>query len=918
MEPGPSVPEALLMIRSLALAILLTALPAAPALPADVEPPNAGRGAGTVPVWNPHRPEAGNAPLTVRVLVLNYDPIIPAEEYQRLSEVFRWNSPARQATAYKEAMEYAAGGYLRFEIAEWRNLNEIYAKEDGYRYTVEEYVRNRRKGGGWGEHGNADYPRLLREQNVVPLVDDGLVDEVWVFSDHFFGLWEASMAGPGAFFINGGVYPQVSSRRPFAFYGFNYERGVAEMMHDASHRTESTMNRAYGPWKLKEPRNNWEKFSANDKQSNGVAGVGTCHWPANAEGDYDYGNRREVASWADAFLTYPKLDFSRKPVSRATWSRGPDYHLDYMKWYFAHLPRAAGVNEDGRQNNWLKYVFDFQSYDAKGRPLPGAAELHSRDVADPKATAHRIHVAYRSADQIDPKSLGDDDLIVTGPDGKALSVKLIGGTEPGGRSYRVARYQVSAPGGSWEKAPAGEFSVALRPDRVRTGTGTILPGGRLGGFRVARAGRGPEALAADADTTLLAHFDGDAGGGDKKAPEVAQGLRYEAGVVGKGVLVGSGAELRYKSKGVLDPKDGTVEFWLRPQWDGNAGKSHVFFQAGEPFNNGLLLQIDGANNIRLMAWGDNPATPAVEKDFERGVGVSGVGWKGGEWHHVAATWGDSGRRLALFIDGRLAEATADGVAFAAFAPDFWVGSGARGATPAEAVFDELRISRCVRTESQVRAAAEAAGGGVERLTVEVPPGTLTAGARALVRATGRTKAGLTRDLTRDVAWSSSEPDVAKVSPDGTLRAGRAGEVTLTARVGELKATAAVKVTDSGLPKARLVRAPDVPREGAGDVTVVVTYDAPDGIRRESLGLGDVRISGPNGFHQFAELMSAELTDKGRQLTASYRVTPPAGKWREADRGTYVIEVKAFRVADRKGNFVPEAMLGRFRVLAATD
>src|SRR5205814_1108898 len=145
--------------------------------------------------------------------------------------------------------------------------------------------------------------------------------------------------------------------------------------------------------------------------------------------------------------------------------------------------------------------------------------------------------------------------------------------------------------------------------------------------------------------------------------------------------------------------------------------------------------------------------------------------------------------------GRLAEATADGAVLPAFAPEFWVGSGARGATPAEAVFDELRISRRARTEVQVRADIEAAGGGVERLTVEVPPGALTAGARALVRATGRTKAGLVRDLTRDVAWSSSEPDVATVSASGTLRAGRAGEATLTARVGELKATAAVKVTD---------------------------------------------------------------------------------------------------------------------------
>ena len=290
------------------LAAILTVCCVGAVCAAEAEPPNGGRGAGTVPIWNPHQPAPGNPPLTVRVLVLCYDPLVPGEGHRRLSEVFGWNSPAKLATDYKEALEYASGGYLRLEIVEWRNLNEIYAKEDGYRHTIEEYVRNRRAGNGWGEHGNADYPQLLREQNVVPLVDAGVVDEVWIFSDHFFGIWEASMAGPGAFFINGGVYPQVPARRPFAFYGFNYERGVAEMMHNTSHRTEATLNRVYGPWNLKSPRNNWEIFSANHAQSNGLAGVGTCHWPANAKGDYDYANEREVASWADAFLSYPRLN----------------------------------------------------------------------------------------------------------------------------------------------------------------------------------------------------------------------------------------------------------------------------------------------------------------------------------------------------------------------------------------------------------------------------------------------------------------------------------------------------------------------------------------------------------------------------------------------------------------------------------
>jgi hypothetical protein len=102
------------------------------------------------------------------------------------------------------------------------------------------------------------------------------------------------------------------------------------------------------------------------------------------------------------------------------------------------------------------------------------------------------------------------------------------------------------------------------------------------------------------------------------------------------------------------------------------------------------------------------------------------------------------------------------------------------------------------------------------------------------------------------------------------------------------------------------------------VIVVVAYEDPDGIRRDSPGLGDVRVLGPNGFHQSPELVSAEPAMGGRKVTASYRVTPRTGKWQEADRGEYTIEIKGFQVADVKGNHVAEGVLGRFRVLPPAE
>ena len=66
-------------------------------------------------------------------------------------------------------------------------------------------------------------------------------------------------------------------------------------------------------------------------------------------------------------MNFPKVDKKPKPVSRENWG-GPDFQRNYLKWWFARLPKAPGEN-DKRQNNWWKYVFSFDSYDASGRPV---------------------------------------------------------------------------------------------------------------------------------------------------------------------------------------------------------------------------------------------------------------------------------------------------------------------------------------------------------------------------------------------------------------------------------------------------------------------------------------------------------------------------------------------------------------------
>lgn len=320
-----------------------------------------------LPACSAPKAKPDRKPIVVKVLALNFDPIIPQEGNKRLSEVAKWNNPRKLADGYVADVKEASRGMVQYKIVDWKDIDTFHTKIDGFTYTPEQYMENLRSGKGWHDPDTADYVKTFRDYNVIPRIDKGEIDEVWFMGAPYFGYNESAMAGPGAFYINGAVYDKVPSKRAFAIMGFNYERGVAEMLHDLCHRTESTMARIYGGWRVEELTSNWARFAANDIQSGGVAAVGTCHYPPNANDGYDYDNARTVQSTADDWLNYPFLTGEKKPVNRESWG-GPDYHRNYMKWWFARIPHAQGVNEDGRINNWWRYIFEFNKYDEHGKP----------------------------------------------------------------------------------------------------------------------------------------------------------------------------------------------------------------------------------------------------------------------------------------------------------------------------------------------------------------------------------------------------------------------------------------------------------------------------------------------------------------------------------------------------------------------
>lgn len=434
---------------------------------------------------------ATNTTQVVKVLVINFDPEIPSQGNKHLSDLL-WmtadiGGPHVLADNYKQEMEKASGGAIKFDIVEWRDVNDTPVLSDGYHWNPDDLYQNYLNPTGLHDVW-ADFPTMAASQNFAGLINAGLVDEIWLFGG---GFGEVAMAGPDPFFINGGVYTYPEAHRSFVLNGFTPTRAVDCMMHNTGHRLECTMDHMYGGWNVDNPSaplSNWDRFAAVTAKSNGVAGVGFCHFPANGESDYDYGNPRSVLSTAEDFLNYPNLTGATTLVSRDTWSRRedaptyyPDYHKDYLAWMFGHLPRASGTTPDGRQSNWWKYLYNFNNYEANtGLPKPFKANAYTTIVT--AGTDYTFTVSLSSAYDVRKNSINSGDVVVSGPNGFTQPATLVGLSSPKNCNYMVATYKITAPGGTWDYMDNGSYNVSLNQNAVQDKNNRSADSGFIGTF----------------------------------------------------------------------------------------------------------------------------------------------------------------------------------------------------------------------------------------------------------------------------------------------------------------------------------------------------------------------------------------------------------------------------------------------------
>jgi hypothetical protein len=293
-----------------------------------------------------------------KVLVLNYDPVLPNHGNVRLHEHLRWGNPRQLTTNYLADLTEVSSNYVRW-VPTFVDVNAWPVKKDGFVYDETSYLAAVRSG-KYHAPDAVDYGRIVEQFDLDRRVKAGEMDEVIIWGGPGFGYYESQMVGPGAYWCNS----PGTSRADVPLYvimGLNYERGVDCALESFGHRSESILWHVYGSWNSgTNVLHLWDRFTRIAKDAPGQAAGGNVHFPPNGTHDYDYANTNAVVSLADDWLlNYPNFRGTHRRFNAAEWNFD---HRQYLKWWFGHMPHQPGRYADGKLNNWWGYLVDFNAY----------------------------------------------------------------------------------------------------------------------------------------------------------------------------------------------------------------------------------------------------------------------------------------------------------------------------------------------------------------------------------------------------------------------------------------------------------------------------------------------------------------------------------------------------------------------------
>ncbi|MCA9386335.1 hypothetical protein KC717_06850, partial [Candidatus Dojkabacteria bacterium] len=215
----------------------------------------------------------------------------------------------------------------------------------------------------WGS-GTASYQNLVGENPAIcSRINSGEIDEVWVFTFGYGGLWETTLvtnddtAYPS---FSGGVSEVRSScNKDFFIHGLNFDVPPDQALHSFAHRMENVLEdltpKEYAEFDTLSSRYEVDSSINIGLPDQEVIGCGNVHFPPNAEQHYDYENLKYVET--DCKDWNPLHSGLKTKLNCKAWNCT---HEGYLKWWFGHMPgkdsKLIDLSGDKISNWWDLYV----------------------------------------------------------------------------------------------------------------------------------------------------------------------------------------------------------------------------------------------------------------------------------------------------------------------------------------------------------------------------------------------------------------------------------------------------------------------------------------------------------------------------------------------------------------------------------
>jgi len=149
---------------------------------------------------------------------------------------------------------------------------------------------------------------------------------------------------------------------------------------------------------------------------------------------------------------------------------------------------AEDINNNGQIVGWGMKGSDYRAFLLT--PIDNqtpTAILSAGNVSAAGANTHTFTVAYADNIAIKATTIGNSDVQVTGPNGFNVSALYAGINITGDGTPRVVTYRITPPGGTWDLADNGTYTISMAANQVADTANNYVAAGVLGTFTVAIA-----------------------------------------------------------------------------------------------------------------------------------------------------------------------------------------------------------------------------------------------------------------------------------------------------------------------------------------------------------------------------------------------------------------------------------------------